>query len=146
MISLNLPPFAYQVRKEADGFWIQCLIRKKWLVLTPEEWVRQHVIYLLTHEYKYPKSLLRIEGGLNVYKTGKRSDLVMYDRVGKPFLLVECKAPHVKINQTVLEQILRYNHVLKAPFLVVSNGMDHFVFQMDASGQLTRLDTIPKFP
>ncbi|PMD98160.1 restriction endonuclease subunit R [Siphonobacter sp. BAB-5405] len=145
MVNLNLPAYEYQLREWEGLTQIFCGLRKKWLVLTPEEWVRQHFVALLVGTYAYPKSLLKIEGGLSVYKTAKRSDLVMYDRDGLPFLLVECKAPEVKITTPVLEQALRYNHVIKAPYVALSNGMEHFVFQLDPAGKLSRLTDLPTF-
>ncbi|MDR6194309.1 type I restriction enzyme HsdR N-terminal domain-containing protein [Siphonobacter sp. SORGH_AS_0500] len=145
MIELNLPSYDFQARKTEEGYFIFCILRKKWLVLTPEEWVRQHFVHLLTSHYAYPKSLLKIEGGLSLNRTAKRSDLVMYSRDGLPFLLVECKAPEVKITPSVLEQAMRYNHVIQAPFLALSNGMEHFIFRFTKQGKLERMEDVPPF-
>lgn len=140
-ISLNFPPFSFQV-KEGKIF---CELRRKWLVLTPEEWVRQHFARLLTDTYRYPRSLLRSEGGLSVNRLSRRSDLVMYDRAGAPFLLVECKAPEVRITAAVLEQAERYNYVIRAPYLVLTNGLDHFVFSVSPEGTRVQLENLPAF-
>jgi hypothetical protein len=125
---LTLPAFDCK-RTEIDGKpHVWCLLRRRYLVLTPEEWVRQHVISLLVTQYAYPNALMRIEGGLRVNAQARRTDLVVYDRAGVPFLLVECKAPDVKLNQAVLEQAARYNQTLRARYLLLSNGLTHFCF------------------
>lgn len=131
MTPLNLPSYDYKT-KEIDGkTYIYDAIRKKYLVLTPEEWVRQHFIDLLVKHYGYAKSLIRLEGGLAYNRLQKRSDIVVFDRDGNPFLLVECKAPEVKINQFVIEQASRYNLTLRCPFVVVTNGLNTFCFEID---------------
>ncbi|MBO9637589.1 MAG: type I restriction enzyme HsdR N-terminal domain-containing protein [Siphonobacter aquaeclarae] len=140
-VMLNFPPFSFQV-KEGKIF---CELRRKWLVLTPEEWVRQHFARLLTDTFGYPRALLRSEGGLSVNRMGRRSDLVMYDRDGAPFLLVECKAPEVQITNAVLEQAERYNHVIRAPYLVLTNGLNHFVFSVSTEGIRVQLEDLPAF-
>src|SRR5690606_41190461 len=97
MLKLNLPSFDYNLLKEEGKIWILDGIRKKYIVLTPEEWVRQHFIHYLINEKKYPRSLMRIEGGLRYNALQKRSDIVVYDVKGLPWLVVECKAPHEPI-------------------------------------------------
>ena len=95
MIKLNLPDFDYKLKKAEGKVWIFDVIRKKYLVLTPEEWVRQHVVHFLITHKKYPKALIKLEGGLNYNQLQKRSDIVVFDREGKPWMIMECKAPAI---------------------------------------------------
>lgn len=145
MHQLNLPTYAYKI-KEMDGkTYIFDTIRKKYLVLTPEEWVRQHFINLLLNHYGYSKNLLRLEGGLKYNRLQKRTDIVIFDNEGKPFLLVECKAAEVVINRAVIEQASRYNLTLRCPFMVVTNGINTFCFKVDfETGQYEQLKDLPK--
>ena len=141
---LALPAFDCK-RTEIDGKpHVYCLLRRRYLVLTPEEWVRQHVINLLSTQYAYPVALMRIEGSLRVNRLAKRTDLVVYDRGGKPFLLFECKAPTVPLTRAVVEQALRYNLTLKAPYLAVSNGMAVFCCKISEEG-VERVEDLPCF-
>jgi len=121
---------------------VYCLLRRRYLVLTPEEWVRQHVIHLLLTRYAYPAALMRIEGGLRVHRLAKRTDLVVYDRAGSPFLLLECKAPTVPLTRAVVEQALRYNLTLNAPYLAVSNGVEFFCGKISETG-VERVGDLP---
>lgn len=145
MHNLNLPAYNHKT-KEIDGkTYIFDIIRKKNLVLTPEEWVRQHFINLLITHYGYSKSLLRLEGGLSYNKLQKRTDIVVFDNEGNPFLLVECKAADVPINKSVIEQASRYNLMMRCPFLVVTNGINTFCFKIDfGNGTTEQLKDLPK--
>ena len=126
MQKLNLPLFDYKIRNDDGKVWIFDVIRKKYLVLTPEEWVRQHFVnYLITH-LQYPKSLIRIEGGLKFNNMRKRSDIVVYDRGGQPWMIVECKSPDVPVDASTVRQVSMYNSTLKARFITVTNGLQHF--------------------
>lgn len=147
MYDINLPSFDCKL-KQIDGKpYIFDQLRRKHIRLTPEEWVRQHVINLLISHYRYPKALIRCEGGLMLNKLQKRTDLVTFDRQGNPFLLVECKAPHIPINQAVFDQIGRYNLIHKAPFLVITNGNVHYCCAIDfETNAITYLDDFPAFP
>ena len=146
MESLNLPAFDYKLKQIDEKVYIFDILRRKYIRLTPEEWVRQHVVNLLISYYQYPKALIRCEGGLTLNKLQKRTDLLTFDRDGIPFLLVECKAPHVAINQAVFDQLARYNHVHRAPFAVVTNGLTHYCFQIDfTTDTLTFLSDFPQF-
>jgi len=116
-IPLNLPPFSAKLTQAKDGLMIFDVLRKKNLVLTPEEWVRQHWIHYLSISKKYPKSLMKTEGGLILNTLQKRSDLLLYNNMGEKILLAEFKAPHIKITQDVFDQIARYNTVHKIPLL-----------------------------
>ena len=144
MLTLNLPFYDYKT-KEMDGKkYIFDPIRKKYLVLTSEEWVRQHFINLLIKHYGYSKSLFRLEGGLAYNRLQKRSDIVVFDQEGNPFLLVECKAPEIKINQSVIEQASRYNLTLRCPYVVITNGLNTFCFEIDfETGKNTQLKDLP---
>lgn len=135
MIPLNLPPFEYKIKEIEGKICIFDSIRRKYLVLTPEEWVRQHFVHLLMNHYQYSKNLIRLEGGLKYNQLQKRSDIVIFDQAGMPSLLIECKAPEVSINQAVIEQASRYNHTLRCPYLAITNGLKTFCFEIDFSTQ-----------
>ena len=100
-------------------------------MLTPEEWVRQHLVQYLVLEKNYPRSLIKLEGGLKLNSLKKRTDVVVYNNEGAKILLIECKAPSVKITQKVFDQIARYNIVHKVPLLMVSNGLSHFYCEIN---------------
>lgn len=126
MTPLNLPAYEVKVKKSEGKVFIFDRVRKKYVVLTPEEWVRQHVIhYLIEHRY-YPKSLFRIEGSLTYNKLQKRSDILIYDRGGKPWMLIECKSSDIKLSQRAFNQVAIYNMTIGAKYVAVSNGMVHF--------------------
>ncbi|HEY9004547.1 MAG TPA: type I restriction enzyme HsdR N-terminal domain-containing protein [Ohtaekwangia sp.] len=144
MIQLNLPPFDYQVTKADGKLWIFDILRKKRLVLTPEEWVRQHFIHYLIQVLKYPRSLIKVEGGLSYNQLSKRSDIVVFNRTGNPWMVIECKAPDIAISQQTLHQAATYNATLKADFLVVTNGLNHFYFRTDWSANIT--EALPAMP
>ncbi len=125
-IPLNLPAYPAKIRQEGDKLFIFDELRRKQLVLTPEEWVRQHWIHHLINAKRYPKSLIKIEGGMTLNEMRRRSDLVVYDTRGSKILLAEFKAPSIKITQKAFEQIANYNSVHRIPFLLVSNGLQHY--------------------
>ncbi|SDX13686.1 Type I restriction enzyme R protein N terminus (HSDR_N) [Aequorivita viscosa] len=106
-------------------------IRKKFVVLTPEEWVRLHVVQFLLKEHTYPKGLINVEKQLKLNNTTKRYDVVVYNKDGSVFMIVECKAPSVPITQHTFDQIARYNLALDAQYLMVTNGLEHYFCQMD---------------
>jgi len=121
-------------------------IRKKFVVLTPEEWVRQHVVQYLLVEKKYPKSLINVEKLVKVNGLNKRYDIVVFQPNGEIFLLIECKAPEVSISQQTFDQIARYNLKLNAQFLMVTNGLNHYFCQMDFENeQYVFLREAPEF-
>lgn len=125
-IPLNLPPIPLKLSRINSKVYVFDVLRKKNLVLTPEEWVRQHWVHFL-HQYKqYPKALMKIEGGLILHEMQKRSDLLIYNNKGEKVLLAEFKAPEIKINEKTFEQISNYNCIHKIPLLLVSNGIDHY--------------------
>jgi len=120
------------------------VIRKKFVVLTPEEWVRQHVVNYITSHLNYPRALVRIEGGLSYNQLAKRSDIVVYDRGGAPWMVVECKAPTLKLSAQVIHQAAAYNHTLRAKYVVVSNGVAHVVCDV-SDGRVRFLEHWPEF-
>ena len=131
MQKLNFPTYNFRFKNNENKVSIFDEIRKKFIILTPEEWVRQHVVQFLMVEKKYPKSLINVEKVLKVNDLRKRYDVVVFNPDGSIHILVECKAPEVKIAQTTFDQIARYNLTLKATFLMVSNGLKHYFCQMD---------------
>jgi hypothetical protein len=146
MDDLNLPAFGHKLKEIGGKPYIFDLIRRKYVRLTPEEWVRQHVVHLLIGHYQYPRSLIRTEVSLTLFETQKRADIVVFDRAMQPFLLVECKAPQVILAQTVFDQVARYNHVHRAPFFVVTNGLTHYCCAVDHATQTVDfLDDFPVF-
>lgn len=126
---LNLPHFHPELLQQNDNLWIFDSLRKKRLILTPEEWVRQHWINFLIHHQNYPKGLVSLEKGLKYNQMQKRTDLIVFDRDRQPYLLIECKAPTIKIDEKTLNQIMTYNTRLNCPYLVLSNGLIHIYME-----------------
>lgn len=147
MHPLNLPPFPFQIVEGEDKkIRIFDPNRKKFLLLTSEEWVRQHCIQYLLKEKNFPASLLIVEGGIAFSQRKGRFDILFYSPLRKPLLLVECKAPSVKITQQTFDQIARYNMNLKVSYLVVTNGLEHYACQIDfETKSYTFLPEIPDY-
>lgn len=135
MQQLNLPAYQFKLKSNEKHTLIFDKIRKKYVVLTPEEWVRQHFVYFLLEEKKYPISLIAVEKQLTVNNLKKRSDILVFSPNGTPNIIVECKAPSVKITQETFDQIARYNLKLQANYLIVTNGLQHFFCQMDTENK-----------
>ncbi len=135
MQNLNLPPYPFKIKKTGEKYFIFDEIRKKEVILTPEEWVRQHFIQYLIHQKGYKASLIAIEKEITVNNLKKRFDLLVFNNKGEHHIIVECKAPKVKITQSTFDQIARYNLNLKANFLVVTNGLEHYFCKMDHINQ-----------
>lgn len=131
MQQLNFPTCNFRFKNSENKTAVFDEIRKKFVILTPEEWVRQHVVNFLLKEKKYPKSLINVEKILKVNGLAKRYDIVVFNPDGSIFILVECKAPEVKISQMTFDQIARYNMTMDARFLMVTNGLNHYFCQMD---------------
>ncbi len=131
MEKLNLPTYSFNIKLIEQRKYIFDFIRKKFVILTPEEWVRQNFLKYLVEEKKYPASLIVVEKEFKLNNLSKRSDAVVYNKSGNPVLIVECKASSVKIDQKVFDQIARYNMKLNVDFLVVTNGLEHFCCQID---------------
>lgn len=146
MQELNLPPYTFKLKQQGNRAQIFDAIRKKFVTLTPEEWVRQNFLQFLIQEKKFPASLIAVEAGLKYNQLQMRTDVLVYDKSGKPYLMVECKAPGIKITQDVFDQIARYNMVFKVKYLVVTNGISHFCCLMDYSKKsYAYLEEIPIF-
>ncbi|CAM3373327.1 type I restriction enzyme HsdR N-terminal domain-containing protein [Zobellia roscoffensis] len=146
MVPLNFPEYKFRFKSSENNVRIFDTIRKKFVVLQPEEWVRQHVVNYLVIEKKYPKSLVNVEKQLIINNIKKRYDVVVFNSDGSIHILVECKAPEISISQITFDQIARYNLELKADFLMVTNGLDHFYCKMDfTSEKYTFLRNIPDF-
>lgn len=146
MQKLNFPTFTFRFKNSENKVAIFDEIRKKFIILTPEEWVRQHVTQYLLHEKKYPKSYINVEKLIKINDLTKRYDLVVFQPNGALFLLVECKAPEVKITQQTFDQIARYNLTLKAKYLMVTNGLNHYFCEMDFENEkYVFLEQLPDF-
>ncbi len=146
MQQLNFPSYSFRFKNSENKVSIFDEIRKKFIVLTPEEWVRQHVVRFLLVEKKYPKSLINVEKILKVNGLRKRYDVVVFNPDGSIFVLVECKAPEIKTAQATFDQIARYNMTLKAEYLMVTNGLNHYFCKMDfESEKYFFLNELPNF-
>ena len=130
MIKIEYPPYQPKIKKKADKEFIFDEIRKRWVVLTPEEWVRQNFLQYLTQLKKYPASLIAIEKEIKLGELKKRFDIVVYDADTRPWMIVECKEMNVPLDKTVLDQALRYNMTLKVPYLVITNGSYCMAFNL----------------
>lgn len=143
---LNLPSHPFKITEKDNLYFIFDEIRKKHLVLTPEEWVRQHFIRYLLNEKNFPSALLQIEGGLSLNQTRKRSDILVYDNLGEKIMVIECKAPSVQITQATFDQAARYNSVYKARWLTVTNGLNHYYAKIDhINGKFLFVEELPSY-
>jgi len=145
MLQLNLPAYSYKLKQSAEQTQIFDLIRRKYVALTPEEWVRQHFInYLVTHLH-YPKGLISVERGVTYNTLAKRTDICVYDINRQPLLLVECKATEIAITAEVVKQVTLYNKTLAARLVVLTNGINHFCWQVINKVHIQPLDRIPDY-
>ena len=131
MQELNLPVYEFRIKTEGGKEYIFDLVRRRFVLLTPEEWVRQNFMRYLAEEKKYPESLMAVEKQITLNGKLFRFDLLVYRRNGQPLLIAEFKAPGVKITQETFDQVVRYNMALKVERVVVSNGLQHFVCEID---------------
>ncbi|WP_027125037.1 type I restriction enzyme HsdR N-terminal domain-containing protein [Gelidibacter mesophilus] len=131
MQPLNFPKFSFRFKNSENKVSIFDVVRKKFIILQPEEWVRQHCVHYLMTEKNYPHSLINVEKEMVINGLKKRYDIVVFNTQGDVHLIVECKAPKIQIEQTTFDQIARYNLALKANYLMVTNGLDHYYCQMD---------------
>ena len=146
MQKLNLPPAKFTYRIDGDKRLVFDIIRKKYVALTPEEWVRQHVIHYLYGHLKYSAGLMAVETIVKVNGLSQRADIGVYDRKGAPAMIVECKAPEVKIDNSVFEQAARYDIKLGVKYLLVSNGLKHYCALLNRDGgTFSMLKAIPSF-
>jgi len=144
MQQLQFPTYSFRFKNSENKVAIFDEIRKKFIIITPEEWVRQHVVQFLLQEKKYPKSLINVEKLLKINDLNKRYDIVVYNPNGSIFILVECKAPEIKISQHTFDQIARYNMTLKSEYLMVTNGLNHYFCKMDYEKE--KYDFLPELP
>ena len=147
MKELNLPRTALRLREHDGITQVWDTLREKYVALTPEENVRQHFTAWMRERFAYPAHMMANEHGITVNGTHKRCDTVVFGRDGKPLVVVEYKAPDVAVTQDVFEQVVRYNMVLHARYIIVSNGINHYCCAMDyASGTYHFLPVIPDYP
>jgi len=131
LLPLNLPPYPFKITDANGQLTLFDVIRKRDIIITPEEWVRQHFVQYLINQKKYPKSLIKLEGGHKLHGMAKRTDIVVYNPAGEKILLVECKAPSITIDQKTFDQVARYNMVHKVKLLAVTNGLQHYYCVID---------------
>ena len=148
MVELNLPEYSFKVKKTEGGSWaIWDRLRDRWVALTPEEWVRQHFVEWLITEKHFPAALMGNEVSLTQNGIARRCDTVVADNTGAPLVIVEYKAPNINVTQKTFDQIVRYNMVLHASYLMVSNGLKHYCCHIDyATGTYAFLSEIPPYP
>jgi type I site-specific restriction endonuclease len=143
---LNFPSYSFRFKNKENKPAIFDAIRKKFVILQPEEWVRQHCLQFLIADKKYPKSHINVEKKLTINQLTKRYDIVVFNSDGSIFLIVECKAPNITINQQVFDQIARYNLILNAKYLMVTNGLNHYYCEMDLINERYNfLETLPNY-
>ncbi|MBQ6200086.1 MAG: type I restriction enzyme HsdR N-terminal domain-containing protein [Prevotella sp.] len=146
MFRLNLPPYPIKIQEKGEKRQIFDFLRRKWVALTPEEWVRQHFTHYLTEQKGYPKTLLANEVELRIGEKRLRCDTLLYNKELRPRMIVEYKAPTIQIQQKTFDQISVYNLLLKVDYLVVSNGLRHYCCKMDYERQSYQfLEDIPDY-
>jgi hypothetical protein len=144
MKQLQFPTYSFRFKNSENKVAIFDEIRKKFIIISPEEWVRQHVVQFLLREKKYPKSHINVEKLIKINNLTKRYDIVVYKPDGDITILVECKAPEVKVTQSTFDQIARYNMTLKAEYLMVTNGLNHYFCKMDYENE--KYDFLQELP
>lgn len=138
---LTLPPCRLRVAEKGGELCVWDVVRGRWLVLTPEEWVRRHVLAMLTERYEVPPTNIAQEYPVDVNGQPQRADIVVFGEAARPLMLIECKAPEVAVNNATLAQAFRYNSTLGARYVMLTNGMDHYIFEVSPTGEYrTRKD------
>ena len=145
MIKIDYPTYQFKIKKERETEFIFDEVRKQWLVLTPEEWVRQNFLQYLIQVKKYPASLMAIEKEVKLDELRMRADIVVYNKSAKPWMIVECKEMNIKLDEKVLGQILRYHLSLSVSFLVITNGTFCFGFEK-ANDIFSEINIFPAYP
>lgn len=146
IVPLNLPKANLKLTKKDGQLFVWCMIRKKTLILTPEEWVRQHVIHFLVSVKNVPIGLISSELGIQIHQLSRRCDVVVFGRNQQPKLLIECKAPDVKLSEDTIQQIAHYNLNLQVNYLWITNGLQHGIYFIDRiQNRITLLDDLPDF-
>jgi hypothetical protein len=144
MIKIDYPPYQPKIKKELDKEFIFDEVRKQWTILSPEEWVRQNFLQYLIQIKKYPASLISVEKELKLGELKKRTDAIVYNKNGEPWLMIECKAMSEALNEKVLQQILRYHITIPVPFLIITNGSFCFGFEK-VNGNFVEINELPAF-
>lgn len=142
-MQLNFPSYEFRIEHKEQDLKIYDGFRKKWVILTPEEWVRQHVLAFLVQTKNYAASLIAVERSLVFNTRRKRFDILVFDKQAKPFMLVECKAPEVALSAETLMQVCTYNTVFKVPFLFISNGLSHLLFSLNEQEKYVSASEFP---
>ncbi|MBI5217647.1 MAG: type I restriction enzyme HsdR N-terminal domain-containing protein [Bacteroidia bacterium] len=146
MEKLNLPEYSFKIKQEDNRYLIFDEIRKKFVALTPEEWVRQNIVQFLIQGKNFPRSLIAVETSITVNQLEKRCDAVLFNNSAKPVMIVECKAPTVKLSQETFNQIATYNIKLRVDYLLVTNGKSHYCCRMDyENNSYSFLKEIPSY-
>jgi type I site-specific restriction-modification system R (restriction) subunit len=146
MDPLNLPTYFFKIKLDKEKKYIFDEIRRRFVLLTPEEWVRQHIIKYLEAERNFPRMLMAVEKGFSQLRRKQRYDLLIFDRNGNPLMIVECKAPSIEINQQAFDQASRYNQKHQAPYMLITNGRKHYCCELNLeSNQYRFLHEIPDF-
>lgn len=145
MVSIANASYQPRIRRDEGKEFIFDKLRKKWVLITPEEWVRQYMLSFFTDVMAYPASLIAVERGLQLPELQKRFDIVVYNKAGQPWMIVECKEMNVPLDAAVLDQVLRYNQALAVPYLVITNGTYCRAFGTK-EGTLQELAALPGWP
>jgi len=146
MQKLNFPGYQFRFQQQGKQVRIFDIVRKKYVTLTPEEWVRQHVLHFLIGEKQVPAGLIGVESEIRLFHTRKRFDVAVFDHSGKAVLAVECKAPSIPVTQEVVDQLVRYNMILKVKFLMLTNGLTHLFCKIDqVSGNIKIIEDLPDY-
>jgi type I site-specific restriction endonuclease len=146
MDPLNLPTYFFRIKQGKEKKYIFDEIRRRYVILTPEEWVRQHLVKYLVQVKHFPQLLISVEKGFSQLRRKQRYDLLVYDRNGQPLMIAECKAPAMEINQNAFDQASRYNTKHKAPYMLITNGRKHYCCQLNLDSKQYRfLQEIPDF-
>jgi len=141
-----IPEFGYKTKFVENELYIFDIIREKYILLTPEEWVRQGLIHYLVNDFAYPKGMMRVETGLKYARRQKRADILVYDRNANPFLLVECKSMEIHLGETTLTQVSQYNFIIQAKYIMFTNGRNFSAFYFDKQKkEYLIISEIPKF-
>jgi hypothetical protein len=144
--SLQLPAYSCKIRETSDGKQIFDFVRAKYVALTPEEWVRQHFLNYMVTDLGYPPGLIKVEASFRLNSMLRRADILVYSRTGAPVLIVECKAPEIKINQTVFDQIINYNFNYCVKYIIVTNGLKHYAAEVDqVTKRFSFLEQMPDY-
>ena len=142
MIKIEYPTYQPKIKNEDNRQFIFDEIRKRWVILSPEEWVRQNFLQYLTQVKKYPASLIAVEKEIKLGELKKRFDIVVYDKTTKPWMIIECKEMNVALDKKVLDQVLRYNITMQVPYLIITNGSYCMAMTFE-NGKMIEIDELP---